>query len=157
MRSFRRSFGHAPHGAELGFELNLASIIDCLTVLIAFVLVSASFASVGILDATVAAGGAETTASPSPIDVVIDLKQDRSIFVVLSGGVQKVHRILPAPRQPGRWNYNALSDRLAIIKGEWPKLAAVTLQADDGVDYRDVVKTMEISRLAVPTVNLGGY
>ena len=37
------------------FELNLASLIDCFTVLITFLLASASFLSVGILDAGVAA------------------------------------------------------------------------------------------------------
>mgnify|MGYP003351965824 CR=1 FL=1 len=37
------------------FELNLASIIDCLTVIIAFLLLSSSFVSYGTLDTAVAA------------------------------------------------------------------------------------------------------
>ena len=40
------------------FDLNLAPIIDCMTVLITFMLASASFLSIGILDAGVAAAGA---------------------------------------------------------------------------------------------------
>ena len=39
---------------SLDFELNLAPIIDCFTVLIAFILISASFASINILDAGIA-------------------------------------------------------------------------------------------------------
>jgi biopolymer transport protein ExbD len=36
-------------------DINLAPIIDCFTVLIAFMLVSASFLSIGVLDAGIAA------------------------------------------------------------------------------------------------------
>ena len=38
-------------GGSLDFELNLAPIIDCLVVLITFMLASASFLSISIFDA----------------------------------------------------------------------------------------------------------
>ena len=43
------------------FELNLASIIDCLTVIIAFLLLSSSFVSYGTLDTAVAAPQGSTS------------------------------------------------------------------------------------------------
>ena len=45
--------GKRKHAGETDFELNLASIIDCFTVLITYLLVSASFISLGILDVSV--------------------------------------------------------------------------------------------------------
>ncbi len=152
MKKFRRSHSES----EQDFELNLASIIDCFTVLIAFLLVSASFVSIGVLDAEVAASGSEVTEKEdSPVQLVIDLKSDRSILVYLSGQINRIHRIQAKTR--GEWNFDALTDRLAIVKGEWPALKSATLLADNKVAYRDVVKSMEVARLAVPTVNLGGF
>ena len=48
MSRFRKR-AHAE--GEQDFELNITSIIDCFTVLIAFILTSASFISIGIIDA----------------------------------------------------------------------------------------------------------
>lgn len=138
------------------FELNLAPIIDCLTVLIAFVLISASYLSIGVLDSGVAASGAtQTLATDSPVSLAIDLRSDHSILVSLSGKVHRDHSIPPGP--DGEWNYNSLTDHLAFIKGEWPMLQQAVLMADNGVDYQQVIKSMEITRKAVPSVFLGGF
>lgn len=138
------------------FELNLAPIIDCLTVLIAFVLISASYLSIGVLDSGVAASGAtQTTSNSSPVSLAIDLRNDHSILVSLSGKIHRDHSIPPAP--DGSWDYNALTDHLAFVKSEWPMLQQAVLMADNGVDYQQVVKSMEITRKAVPSVLLGGF
>src|SRR5437588_4073509 len=74
------------------FDLNLAPIIDCLTVLIAFVLISASYLSVGILEAGVAASGATQQVDvSSPVSLAIDLRRDHSILVTLSGKSHRSH------------------------------------------------------------------
>jgi biopolymer transport protein ExbD len=46
--------GRKSKGASQDFDLNLAPIIDCITVLIAFILISTSFISIGLLDAGIA-------------------------------------------------------------------------------------------------------
>ncbi len=64
--------GFLKHGEhEQDFELNLASIIDCFVVLIAFILVSTSFFSIGIIDAEVAGASttSESTSEITPITI----------------------------------------------------------------------------------------
>lgn len=137
------------------FELNLAPIIDCLTVLITFTLVSASYLSVGIIQAEVAAASsAPVEQSPTDVTLSIELRSDKSIAVKLGGKVKRTHRI---DATGGDWNWNALTDHLAFVKSEWPQLQSAVLVADNSVDYREVVKSMEITKKAVPSVLLGGF
>ena len=148
-------FSRRRGGGSQEFELNLAPIIDCMTVLIAFVLVGASYLSVGVLEAgTATAGAVQSVEDPSSVQLTIELKNDKSIIVNLSGRENRSHRILP---RGDKRNYDALTDRLAIVKGEWPALKQVVVSADNTVDYREVVKSMEITRKAVPNVLLGGF
>ena len=138
------------------FELNLAPIIDCMTVLIAFVLISASYISIGILESGVAAAGAtQTTPSDAPVSLALSIHRDHTILVMISGKVHK-SQVIPAGAD-GQWNYNALTDHLAYVKSEWPQLKQAVLMADNEVDYREVIKSMEVTRKAVPSVFLGGF
>ena len=74
--------GFMRHGElEQDFELNIASIIDCFVVLIAFILISTSFFSIGILDAEVSGGGADASVAKAEETAVIELKADHSILV----------------------------------------------------------------------------
>jgi biopolymer transport protein ExbD len=142
-------------GRSQDFELNLASIIDCLTVLIAFMLASASFLSIGILDAGVAAAG--TTAAsetPPPVNVSIELQKDSSIAIKLSGNVTQNTQLAS---KEATWDYDALVGNLNNVKAKWPGVNAVILTADNTVEYKHLVKTMEVVRKAMPVVLLGGF
>jgi biopolymer transport protein ExbD len=137
------------------FELNLASIIDCFTVLIAFMLASAAFVSIGILDAGVAAAGAEAKpGTPPAVNVTIELGADHKLTVKLSG---KATSNQSFAAEAGKWNYAAMTQALASTKSRFSDVAAVTLTADNATEYRDVVKTMEEIRKTIPVVLLGGF
>src|SRR3954454_525427 len=89
------------------FELNLASIIDCFTVLIAFMLASASFLSIGILDAGVAAAGPQTKSDKPPsVNLTVELSQNQKFTLKLAG---KSHAKTPIPGVDGKWNYEELT------------------------------------------------
>lgn len=149
---FVRSSG----GQSQDFDLNLAPIIDCLTVLITFILVSASYLSVGILESSVASASASPQTEEKQVDEMlsIEIKGDHTILVNLSGKFNHSHLITS---DKGDWNYNGLVDQLALVKGESPELQTAVLTADNDVDYRQVVKSMEIAKKAVPSVMLGGF
>ena len=135
-------------------DLNLAPIIDCFTVLIAFMLVSASFLAIGIIDAGVAAGGTEAKAgTPPPVNVTVRIESDGSMELTLSGAESSKHKIAPLEKQ----GFDDLEKRLQGYHKKWPALAAVTLEAADGVEYGTVVRTMERIRRTIPVVMLGGF
>lgn len=155
------SFGQdSGKGGGQDFDLNLAPIIDCLTVLIAFMLASATFLSIGILDAGVAAAGATATdsAAPPPINVTIELGLDHALTLKVSGKENQNVKIAEVGAQgKGDWNYNELTQNLKSLKTRYPSVNAVTLAADNSIQYMEIVKSMELIRHTMPVVLLGGF
>jgi biopolymer transport protein ExbD len=153
------SAGGGHGGGGLDFELNLAPIIDCFTVLITFMLASASFLSIGILDAGIAAAGASaaTTQAPPPVTLSVELKHDFTIQVKVSGKENRTQTLPALAEKDGGWNYAQLTAQLAELKGRYPAVQAATLSAENKVEYKHVVKSMEVVRKAMPAVLLGGF
>lgn len=147
--------GYIKHNEqEQDFELNLASIIDCFVVLIAFVLISTSFFSIGIIDAEVAAAGASES-SENVGGLVIELKVDHTILVRSDASTKEV-RI--SSRDSGKsWDFDRLTLTLQALKEKMPELQSAILVADNSVAYRDVMASMEVAKGQVPSVNLGGF
>lgn len=137
------------------FDLNLAPIIDCLTVLITFMLATATFLSIGVLDAGIAAAGATTSdATPPPVQITVELQPNQALSIKLSG---KANQTIKLPAKDGNWDYASMTRELAGIKSRWKGVNAATLNADNSIEYRHVVKTMEEVRKEIPAVLLGGF
>lgn len=143
-------------GGGQDFDLNLAPIIDCLTVLITFMLASASFLSIGILDAGVAAAGATAsdTHAPPPVNIAVELGENQKVTIRVTG---KSSSTTPIGKSGTERDFVQLTKNLESIKARWPAVNAVTLTAENHVEYRDVVKSMEIIRKTMPVVLLGGF
>jgi biopolymer transport protein ExbD len=148
--------GGSGKGGTQDFELNLASIIDCMTVLITFLLASASFLSIGILDAGIAAGGKDASPStPPPITITVELASASMLNIKVAG---KLTQTIPLTAAAGAWNFDGLTEQLAALKAKFPEVTAVTVNAaDENVEYKDVVKAMEVARRTLPAVMLGGF
>lgn len=130
------------------FELNLAPIIDAFTVLIAFVMISTAFASIGILDAGVAAGGDRAlTQNPPPVRVAVEVKRDDHFLIQVTG---KENRSLEAGDE------SSLKQQLDAIKKKWPAVNGIVVSADNAIPYEEVVRTMDLVRGSFPAVMLGG-
>src|SRR4051812_11950923 len=87
------SLGGKGHQSQ-DFELNITSIIDTFTVLITFMLASASFLSIGLLDAGITAGGeSASTEKPPSVNVEISLAKDQGIVVKLTGQVAQTMNV----------------------------------------------------------------
>jgi biopolymer transport protein ExbD len=160
------SIGGPGGSGNQDFDLNLAPIIDCMTVLITFMLASASFLSIGILDAGVAAAGATavTDQAPPPVNVAVEIGKDQNFVVHVTG---KETLNIPIARGNGQataqnsaaspYDYDNLTRQLASIAGRYTAVKAVTLSADNSVEYQDIVKAMDVVRKTMPVVLLGGF
>lgn len=136
-------------------DLNLAPIIDCFVVLIAFMLVSASFLAIGILDAGIAAAGAQSKQSePPPVSISVGLTASKDIRVEVSG---KATQNILIKAKNGDWDLAALTQNLATLRTKWTSVNAITLTAENRVEYRNIVQTMEVARKTMPVVLLGGF
>ncbi|MBS1985424.1 MAG: biopolymer transporter ExbD [Bdellovibrionales bacterium] len=144
-----------PGRASGDFDLNIAPIIDCFVVLIAFLLISASYVAIGMIDAGVQAGqAAPTSANPPPVQVVVELMQNQNVRVKITGAVKEAVEI---PASNNSWDYERLQTKLGDIKQRWPAVDGATLSAAPDVEYRDVVKGMEVVRKKIPMVLLGEF
>jgi biopolymer transport protein ExbD len=150
------SMSHGTGGAgSQDFELNLASIIDCFTVLITFMLVSASFLSIGILDAGIAAAGATAVpTTPPPIQIAVELRKDQSAAVKVTGKTT-LNKVVPA--KDAIIDQATITEVLAGVTKQYPDVKAVTLSAENQVDYQSVIRTMDSVRKTLPVVVLGGF
>lgn len=137
------------------FDLNITSIIDSFTVLIAFMLASASFLSVSVFDAGVsAAGSAPADKAPPSVSVELAVNKGLAVAIKLTG---KVNSSTIIPAKDGKLDYETLSAQLAGVKAKYTDVSAATLVADTTVEYREVIRTMEVTRKSLPYVLLGGF
>ena len=143
------------HG-EQDFELNIASIIDCFTVLITYLLVSASFITIGVLDVNVAPSSPSVTlpseASKAPLTIFVNLRATKGIQLRVDGASEP---LIAFPPKDGDWDFTSLSDQILGLKQKYPELASATLNAADDIEYREVVKAVETIRKNVPAVTMG--
>ncbi|MEK6705689.1 MAG: biopolymer transporter ExbD [Bdellovibrionota bacterium] len=150
MSSYHAAKSHVPLNQD--FELNMASIIDCFTVLIAFMLISASFVSIGILDAGVEAAGVESTTTTTPqVHLMVTLRDNNTMTIALSGKERLSQQI-----QRNSGYYDELKQSVLNIKSRWKDLNTVTVSAEGGVPYNDIIRTMDTLRPHLPYIAVGG-
>ena len=139
------------------FNLDITPVINCTTVLITFLLLSASFIKIGLLDAGVSAAGknAKSDEEPPPIHITVMLKPNHSIKVKVIGEQNKTYQIKST--QNAKWNYQKLLDQIESLKEKWPETKALTLEADGEIAYQHVVHTMDKVEEKIPGVVLGGF
>jgi biopolymer transport protein ExbD len=148
------SAGTGNNGGQ-DFDLNLAPIIDCFTVLITFMLVSASFLTIGILDAGVeAAGQTASNAKPPEVTIQLTLKPANSFDLKVTG---KGNLSTNIQAKDGKWDLDRLRAELDGVKKRWPASDSLVLSAGDQIEYRDVVQAMDAARKIFPGVLLGGF
>ncbi len=144
-----------PGGNGQDFDINLAPIIDALVVLIAFMLASAAFLSIGFLDAGISAGGVQSKGNKKPpISISLHLKPNFNMQLKVTGRMNKKIKFKSTQND---WNFSRLSTQLKGIKRKFPRVGAITLSADSKVEYLQVVRTMESLRKVMPGVLLGGF
>jgi biopolymer transport protein ExbD len=137
------------------FELNLAPMLDMFVSIIPFMLLSATFISVMIIDI------------PIPVPVAQALQEDRkkeerdvSIQVLISKNEDPVLQIRnPAgkmtresiPRVNGEPDYNKLHQKLVVAKQQYPKIFRLEVMPKDDVVYQTLVRVMDSARNMDPT------
>ncbi len=135
---------------ESTFDLNLAPMMDMMVSIIPFMLLSATFLQLNIIN------------SPLPVPVAKALEQDRknkndvSIKVQMTATKDFVLEIkdeggkvtkLSVPRKSASdYDFVGFHKKLVEIKQKHPKVFRLELNPDTNVDYRAIVATMDSSR-----------
>jgi biopolymer transport protein ExbD len=150
-------YSKATHSADQDFELNIASIIDCFTVLITYMLISASFISLGVLDVTDLTPRASGDSTPNPeVSLVMEVTRDHNVMLQLSAGQShSMAGAITVPAKDGEVDREAMSVQLDQIKQKYPMLEAAVLKSGSQVEYDQIVKVIDSSKKFIPNITLG--
>lgn len=143
------------------FDLNLAPIIDCFTVLITYLLVSASFLNLSILDVGVAANGEavpqEQQATENPINMEVLVAVAQSATIKITGGAENLDLSIPVgSTAAGGLDLETLAARINEAKEKYPTLQELSVTAEAGVKYKQLIQVIENLKKSVPKIFISG-
>jgi biopolymer transport protein ExbD len=148
-----------PHDEEHAGELNLVPYLDIVTNLVVFMLLSMTgLLAFGVVNVSAPRIGAEAQpAGEGQPRLLLTVAISRQGFHVAgSGGVLggaadqgAVDRAQPPTvplRADGRYDYAALTERMARIKDRYPTETNLVLSADEDIPYDVLIQTMDACR-----------
>lgn len=159
-------------------ELNIIPYLDILMNLIIFMLLSMTgLATFGILNASAPSYGGAGAAAPGEenkpqLNLTVAVSK-KGFFVAATGGVLggenpggavTADAVPTIPNKPdGTYDYDALTEKMKEVKGEFPAETKVILAADAEIAYEVIVGTMDATRetkdrkLLFPDVTLASF
>lgn len=121
-------------------ELDITSFLNLMVVLVPFLLISAVFSRVSILELSVptAAGGSEIVKPYFTIEVVV-----RKEGLELANGVQVVAAI---PKKDDDYDLEKLSEMLVRLKKDYPQKEDATVLMEPDIEYDALIRVMDTVR-----------
>ena len=123
--------------------LDITAFMNLMVVLIPFLLMSAAFTNISILDLKLPKADSG--------DAVLDELKEFAINVVISKEAiiisdQNGDTIKHIPKTRDGHNYTLLNQTLRIIKNQYPEKTDISILADKFIPYDDIVQAMDRSR-----------
>lgn len=130
-------------------DVNITPVIDCLTVLITFLLASASFLTIAAFDAGYATDKlSQSTAEKGAPEVKI-------AFNILMNGMVEISREVKGKITSESVAITALGAKLNELRSASAD-ELVSLDAESQVNYEKVIETMDLIKRQFPQVVMGG-
>jgi len=122
-------------------ELDITTFLNLMVVLVPFLLITAVFSRITIMELDIPSGAAGSNDKPK-ITVEVILRKDR---LELGNGVGVIAKI---PNVDGKHDIAKLSDFLQKIKGNYPDKTDATILIEPDIEYTDMVRIMDAVRSA---------
>jgi biopolymer transport protein TolR len=127
----------------LDATVNVVPAIDLLSCCISFLLFTAVWTQISRLQAAPVGAGAAAEVQPVKSLTVTLTMGERGYVLATSAGATVEIPALARDANAVQYDLKTLADRLKKLKGEFPDQAAITVAADDGVIYADLVHTID--------------
>lgn len=124
-------------------DINITAFMNLMVILVPFLLITAVFSRITILELNLPAGQAGAEPPPESFDLELVLRKDGIEVGDRRGGLIK--RII---NQDGSYDYVQLSELLQQIKSRYPDKQDVTLLLEPDIAYDSLVQTMDAVRIA---------
>ncbi len=129
-------------GKSANVELNIVPVIDLMSVLIVFLLITAVWNQVSMIQLGTSVYGKKTNDEkiepPKSIEIALRLDIQQNGYVVVIGKTT-----IPIPLKEGEYNGEILRDELSKIKERYPEKEDIFLSVDDDLEYEAMVLGMD--------------
>ena len=122
-------------------ELDITTFLNLMVVLVPFLLITAVFSRITIMELDIPSGAGGAADKPK-VTIEVILRQDR---LELGNGQGVVARI---PNVDGKHDIAKLSEYLQKIKGNYPDKTDATILIEENVEYDQMVRVMDAVRSA---------
>lgn len=134
----RWSRRHRNRDAE---EMNITAFMNLMVVLVPFLLLTAVFSRLTILELNLPGGVSEASASTPTLELEVVVRADRIDVADRSTGVLGAF-----PLREGKHDLAAVREKLKAVKAEYPDLTAATVLLEADTPYDVMVQVMDTVR-----------
>jgi biopolymer transport protein TolR len=128
---------------SLDATVNVVPAIDLLSCCISFLLFTAVWTQIARLQAAPVGAGIPDVQPEKSLTVTVTIGEKGYVLATSAGAAVEIPAVSRAQGGEVQYDLRALEDRLKKLKGEFPDQAAVTVAADDGVLYADLVHAID--------------
>jgi biopolymer transport protein TolR len=128
---------------ELNFELNILPVLDILSVLICFLLLTAVWLQVGTIDTKQAIGDNSTAGAVNPPSLWVTLQKDGTIQLSLRDIPQAKNLEDSVTKTAKGVNWTTLDSKIQALRTKWPDLKTSIVRPEARASYGDVIRIMD--------------
>jgi biopolymer transport protein ExbD len=128
---------------DLNFEINILPILDILSVMICFLLLTAVWVQVGTMDVKQAIGDNSASGDKNPPSIWATLASDGSVQISLRDIKVKMPLEYKVSGVRRAIDWATLTARIQTLKARLPELKTAVIRPEGTSDYGDVIKVMD--------------
>lgn len=128
---------------DLNFELNILPILDILSVLICFLLLTAVWVQVGSIDTKQAVGDNTATAGKNPPSLWVTVERDGTLNLSLRDLPQAKSLEDQVMHDASGVNWDTFTTKLQMLRAKFPDLKTAIVRPGPRTAYKDVIKLMD--------------
>jgi biopolymer transport protein ExbD len=123
-------------------ELQITAFMNLMVVLVPFLLITAVFSQMAVLELALPEPAAEDSETPPDPGLRIEIREAALVVLDDGGPLQRIERL-----DDGSIDTAALAELLAQIKERLPNEDSITLLLEPQVPYEDLVRVMDAVRV----------
>jgi biopolymer transport protein TolR len=128
---------------DLNFEINILPVLDILSVLICFLLLTAVWMQIGTIDTKQAIGDNSTAGAKNPPSLWVTLQKDGTVQLSLRDVPQAKNLEDSISKTTTGVNWAALEAKIQTLRSKNPDLKTSIVRPEARVSYGDVIRIMD--------------
>lgn len=128
---------------DLNFEINIIPILDILSVMICFLLLTAVWLQLGTIDTKQAIGDNAIAGAKNPPSLWVTLQKDGTVQLSLRDVPQEKNLEDQVTKTAAGVNWSVLEAKIQALRAKLPDLKTGVVQPEARTSYGDVIRIMD--------------